>query len=142
MFDTTYVDQLGKTISGEFYFGAMCRETRRRIAISTDTSKGKLRYSRPVITVGRLISSTIAIYSLFSKSDGIDEPDRPAILRPAGSLSRPQATFVTRLQPMRSPARAARQLPDQSTTLQVDSSSTDDSRLRGALPTRDFCTAK
>ena len=34
---------------------------------------------------------------------------------------------------MRLPARAARQLPDQSTTLRVDSSSTDDSRLRGAL---------
>ena len=31
--------------------------------------------------------------------------------------SRPQATFVTRLQPMRLPAQAARQLPDQSTTL-------------------------
>jgi hypothetical protein len=51
-------------------------------------------------------------------------------LRPAGSLSRPQATFVTRLQPLRLPAQAARQLPDQSTTLRVDSSSTDDSRLR------------
>ena len=35
---------------------------------------------------------------------------------------------------MRLPAQAARQLPDQSTTLRVDSSSTDDSRLRGALP--------
>src|ERR1700731_4211962 len=58
-------------------------------------------------------------------------------LRPAGSLSRPQATFVTRLQPMRLPAQAARQLPDQSTTLRVDSSSTDDSRLRGALPQTD-----
>jgi hypothetical protein len=55
-------------------------------------------------------------------------------LRPAGSLSRPKATFVTRLRPMRLPAQAARQLPDQSTTLRVDSSSTDDSRLRGALP--------
>jgi hypothetical protein len=33
-------------------------------------------------------------------------------LRPAGSLSRPKATFVTRLQPMRLPAQAARQLPD------------------------------
>src|SRR6202043_3048669 len=55
-------------------------------------------------------------------------------LRPAGSLSRPQATFVTRLQPAQLPARAARQLPDQSTTLRVESSSTDDSRLRGALP--------
>ena len=59
-------------------------------------------------------------------------------LRPAGSLSRPKATFVTRLQPMRLPAQAARQLPDQSTTLRVDSSSTDDSRLRGALPGTDI----
>src|SRR6516164_10806295 len=59
-------------------------------------------------------------------------------LRPAGSLSRPEATFVTRLQPMRLPAQAARQLPDQSTTLRVDSSSTDDSRLRGALPIPDL----
>src|SRR6266849_3552016 len=58
-------------------------------------------------------------------------------LRPAGSLSRPQATFVTRLQPVQLPAQAARQLPDQSTTLRVDSSSTDDSRLRGALPLPD-----
>jgi hypothetical protein len=33
-------------------------------------------------------------------------------LRPAGSLSRLKATFVTRLRPMRLPARAARQLPD------------------------------
>src|SRR6266849_4761065 len=62
-------------------------------------------------------------------------------LRPAGSLSRPQATFVTRLQPVQLPAQAARQLPDQSTTLRVESSSTDDSRLRGALPTPDSCTA-
>jgi len=62
-------------------------------------------------------------------------------LRPAGSLSHPKVTFVTRLQPVRLPAQAARQLPDQSTTLRVDSSSTDDSRLRGALPTPDSCTA-
>src|SRR5262249_59046810 len=55
-------------------------------------------------------------------------------LRPAGSLSRPKATFVTRLQPVQLPARAARQLPDQSTTLRMESSSTDDARLRGALP--------
>src|SRR5262245_51040663 len=59
-------------------------------------------------------------------------------LRPAGSLSRPKATFVTRLQPMRLPAQAARQLPDQSTTLRVGSSSTGDSRLRGALPIPDL----
>src|SRR5262245_48981932 len=59
-------------------------------------------------------------------------------LRPAGSLSRPKATFVTRLQPCRLPDRAARQLPDQSTTLRVDSSSPDDPRLRGALPFADI----
>src|SRR5437879_7760392 len=50
----------------------------------------------------------------------------------------PKAAFVTRLQPFRLPGRAARQLPDQSTTLWVESSSTDDSRLRGALPRRDI----
>src|SRR5207245_10802027 len=59
-------------------------------------------------------------------------------LRPAGSLSRPEATFVTRLRPFRSPDRAARQLPDQSTTLRVESSSTGDPRLRGALPLGDI----
>src|SRR5215211_1248098 len=32
-------------------------------------------------------------------------------LRPIGSLSRPKATFVTRLRPLRLPGRAARQLP-------------------------------
>jgi hypothetical protein len=63
-------------------------------------------------------------------------------LRPAGSLSRPKATFVTRLQPMQLPAQAARQLPDQSTSFRVDSSSTDDSRLRGALPKADSRSAK
>ena len=41
---------------------------------------------------------------------------------------------------MRLPAQASRQLPDQSTTLRVDSSSTDDSRLRGALPTPDIAS--
>ena len=46
----------------------------------------------------------------------------------------PKATFVARLQPGRLPAQAARQLPDLSTTIQVEPSSTDDSRLRGALP--------
>src|SRR5262249_33950140 len=53
----------------------------------------------------------------------------------------PKATFVTRLQPLRLPARAARQLPDQSTTLRVESSSTGNPRLRGALPIRDIKTA-
>ena len=50
----------------------------------------------------------------------------------------PKATFVTRLQPVRLPAQPARQLPDQSTTLRMESSSTDDSRLRGALPIADI----
>src|SRR5258706_1541731 len=50
----------------------------------------------------------------------------------------PKATFVTRLQPFRLPGRAARQLPDQSTTLWVDSSSTGDSRPRGARPMGDI----
>src|SRR6478672_8571087 len=54
----------------------------------------------------------------------------------------PKATFVTRLQPFRSPGRAARQLPDQSTILWVDSSSTSDSRLRGALPIADVGQAR
>jgi hypothetical protein len=50
----------------------------------------------------------------------------------------PKAAFVTRLQPCRLPGRAARQLPDQSTTLWVESSSTSDPRLRGALPSADI----
>ena len=50
----------------------------------------------------------------------------------------PKATFVTRLQPLRLPGRAARQLPDQSTTIRVESSSTGDSRLPGALLTTDL----
>ena len=44
MTDTTYVQTFRKTISGEFYYGAMCRETERRIAISPDPSRGKQRY--------------------------------------------------------------------------------------------------
>src|SRR5215207_6482409 len=45
----------------------------------------------------------------------------------------PTAAFVTRLQPGRLPCQAARQLPDQSTTLWVEPSSTGDTRRRGAL---------
>ena len=48
----------------------------------------------------------------------------------------PKAAFVTRLQPFRLPGRTARQLPDQSTILWVESSSTGDLRLRGARPKR------
>src|SRR5712671_2996105 len=50
----------------------------------------------------------------------------------------PKAAFVARLRPVRLPDQAARQLPDQSTTIRVESSSTDDSRLRGALPKGDI----
>src|SRR5690242_13888493 len=49
----------------------------------------------------------------------------------------PEATFVTRLQPCRLADRAARQLPDLSTILWVDPSSTGSSRLQGALPIPD-----
>ena len=44
----------------------------------------------------------------------------------------PEAAFVTRLQPAQLPGRAARQLPDLSTTIWVDPSSTGEPRHRGA----------
>ena len=44
----------------------------------------------------------------------------------------PNAAFVTRLRSVRLLVQTARQLPDQSTTLWVESSSTGDTRLRGA----------
>src|SRR5256885_6140171 len=44
----------------------------------------------------------------------------------------PKAAFVTRLRPGQLPNRSARQLPDQSPTLWVDSSSTGNTRRRGA----------
>ncbi len=46
MADITYVQQLRKTVSGEFYFGAMCRETKRRIAISIDVEGSRDVHSR------------------------------------------------------------------------------------------------
>src|SRR5215218_4086583 len=45
----------------------------------------------------------------------------------------PKAAFVTRLQPSQLPDQAAHQLPEQSTTLRVEPSSTGDTRRRGAL---------
>src|SRR4051812_44106406 len=45
----------------------------------------------------------------------------------------PKAAFVTRLRPGRLPGQAARQLPDQSTTLWMEPSSIGDTRRRGAL---------
>ena len=44
----------------------------------------------------------------------------------------PKAAFVTRLRPGQLPDRTARQLPDQSTTIWVEPSSTGDTRHRGA----------
>lgn len=45
----------------------------------------------------------------------------------------PLAAFVTRLRPHQLPGEAARQLPDLSTTVRVEPSSTDETRHRGAL---------
>src|SRR5450631_2569505 len=84
----------------------------------------------------RLLPRSCSLPPLTGGSASALSLSRPAqashTLRPIGSLNRPKATFVTRLQPFRLPGRAARQLPDQSTTLWVESSSTGDSRLRGA----------
>jgi hypothetical protein len=54
----------------------------------------------------------------------------------------PKVTFVTRLQPSQLPGQAARQLPDLSTIIRVEPSSTDDSRRQGALPIADLCATK
>ena len=44
----------------------------------------------------------------------------------------PKATFVTRLRSSQSPNQTARQLPDPSTLIRVESSSTRETRLQGA----------
>src|ERR1700730_16437987 len=50
----------------------------------------------------------------------------------------PKVTFVTRLRSHQLPSETARQLPDLSTIIRVEPSSTDDSRLQGALPLADI----
>src|SRR5216683_1356605 len=65
-------------------------------------------------------------------------PAHSLMLRPAGLLSRLKQPLSRGSSPCQLPSRAARQLPDQSTTLRVESSSTDDPRLRGALPKGDM----
>ena len=50
----------------------------------------------------------------------------------------PKVTFVTRLRSHQLPSETARQLPDLSTIIRVEPSSTDDSRLQGALPLMDI----
>ena len=52
----------------------------------------------------------------------------------------PKVTFVTRLRSRQLPSETARQLPDLSTIIRVEPSSTDDSRLQGALPASDRIT--
>src|SRR6185295_8097606 len=59
-------------------------------------------------------------------------------LRPAGSLNR-LAALVTRLQSRQSLTRTARQLPDLSTTVRVEPSSTRETRLAGRTPKCKSC---
>src|SRR3984893_15603479 len=54
----------------------------------------------------------------------------------------PKVTFVTRLRSRQLPSETARQLPDLSTIIRVEPSSTDDSRLQGALPLSDLHTQR
>ena len=54
MTDTTYVQQLRKTILGEFYFGAMCHETKRRIAISPVAARASYSPSTAPTDSGRI----------------------------------------------------------------------------------------
>jgi hypothetical protein len=93
----------------------------------------------------RLLPRSYSLPQMAGGSASALSLSRPAqaslTLRPAGSLSRPKTTFVTRLRPCRLPGRAARQLPINRQTLWVDSCSSGDSRLRGALPFPDSCTA-
>src|ERR1700730_2118137 len=53
----------------------------------------------------------------------------------------PKVTFVTRLRSRQLPSETARQLPDLSTIIRVEPSSTDDSRLQGALPIPDIASS-
>ncbi len=66
------------------------------------------------------------------------ELSRPAqasrVLRPIGSLSRPRRALSRGFGPAGYPNQAARQLPDLSTIIRVDPSSTGVPRRRGALP--------
>jgi len=86
MTDITYVQQLRETISGEFYFGTMCRETKRRIAISTDTSRGNQRYSQS--------GETIVSCSHCHKTDRLD--NRDIFSFPSSSTSRQWRRSVRR----------------------------------------------
>src|SRR5262249_23336435 len=90
----------------------------------------------------RLVPRSCCLPEMAGGSASALSLSRPAqallALRPVESLSRPAATFVTRLRPRQLPSRVARQLLDQSTIIQVEPSSTDDSRRQGALPSWDM----
>src|SRR5262249_57330371 len=90
----------------------------------------------------RLVPRSCCLPQMAGGSASALSLSRPAqallALRPVESLSRPAATFVTRLRPRQLPSRVARQLLDQSTIIQVEPSSTDDSRRQGALPRADM----
>jgi hypothetical protein len=96
--------------------------------------------------IERLLVSITSPFTRPSPHFGRVGPAQASLaLRPAGSLDRQKR--LTRLRPVRLPVQAARQLPDQSTTLWAEPSSTGDTRLRGApkrtqfrkAPPRDLC---
>ena len=84
--------------------------------------------------------SLVALAGSSLAQPGLADPQRGhelAIDRQASSPTRADVP-VTRLQPSQLPGQTARQLPDLSTIIRVESSSTDNSRLRGALPVADM----
>jgi hypothetical protein len=88
-----------------------------RAGACVDTSP--LRMAFPVYLAGRRPRSTFEACSGFTR----------VTARPVAQP--PKAAFVTRLRHGQLPSRAARQLPDRSTPIWVESSSTGDPRLSG-----------
>jgi hypothetical protein len=84
----------------------------------------------------RLLACSRSLPQLHGGSAFALDLSRPAraliALRPAGSLDRLSAAFVTRLQSNQLPGQTARQLPDQSTIFRMESTSAGKTRLRGA----------
>src|SRR5258707_10178952 len=84
----------------------------------------------------RLLARSCCLPQMHGGSAFALDLSRPAqasiALRPAGSLDRLTAAFVTRLRSNRLPSQTARQLPDQSTIIRMESTSIGKARLRGA----------